>query len=161
MNRGFGRFKGSILKSGNPVEYKYRKDGGAMYSINSGNHYFAGPLHICSLSIIMISIIALLLLISPAFAKADFNQSTSSGDEQNSTQIAYLNGFDEGYKLGGMFIIAMLGNISIAHEYNILVQQHNDFLNETLDEEDAESNWLAKVPITPRAPSKPRDPTDL
>lgn len=162
MNRGFNKFKESILCAGNPVESKYRKDGGSSYSIHSrGQSFGVGVFRTHSLPIILISMVAILLLILPACAKADFNQSASSGTDSSINQSAYLNGFNEGYKLGVLVILAQ-NNATIAEEYNVLVQQHNDLLNKTLSEEDAESNKLAKVPMPSSALSKkPSDPWDL
>ncbi len=108
----------------------------------------------------MIAVIALLFLILPACAKADFNQNASLENDQKVNQSAYLSAFNEGYYLGGLFILAQ-NNATIASKYNFLVQKHNDFLNETLSEEDAESNWLTKVPMPQSAPRKPVDPWEL
>ncbi len=118
------------------------------------------PVQSNRLPIISIFVIAMLILILPACAKADFNQTASSGAESRVNQTVYLKAFDEGYYLGGLYVLAQ-SNATIAQEYNVLIQQHNDLLNRTLSEEDAESNLLAKVPIPARAPRKPVDPWEL
>ncbi len=118
------------------------------------------PVQSNRLPIISIFVIAMLILILPACAKADFNQTVSSGAESRVNQTVYLKAFDEGYYLGGLYVLAQ-SNATIAQEYNVLIQQHNDLLNRTLSEEDAESNLLAKVPIPARAPRKPIDPWEL
>ncbi len=107
-----------------------------------------------------IFIIAMLALILPACAKPDSNQSINQ-----TNQTMYLNGFDEGYKLGVLAVLAQ-SNTTIAQEYNALVQQHNDLLNKTLSAEGAKAKLLAKVPLSipaaaSEAPAKPSDPWDL
>ncbi len=149
MNRGFNEFKESILGVKREVES------------NSRSHCVGeGSLLTCSLLIMLISIIAMLVITLPACSKADFNQNASSGADSNTSQTAYLKGFDEGYYLGGLYVLAQ-SNATIAEEYDVLVQQHNDLLNKTLSEENAESNLLAKVPIPAIAPRKPVDPWEL
>lgn len=98
-----------------------------------------------------ILIIAMLALVLPACAKVDINQT------------AYISGFDEGYRLGALSILAQ-SNATAAQEYNTLVQQHNDQLNKTLGSKGSKARLLAKVPIPamkPQTPAKPRDPWDL
>ena len=147
MNQGFNEFKETILSAEKPVEFKELKE---------------GSFRTYSLPIISISIIAILLLILPACAKADFNSSANLGTNTsiNQSASAYLSGFDEGYRLGVLVVLAQ-SNATIAEEYNILVQQHNDLLNKTFSEEKANSNLLAKVPIPSMAPKKPYDPWEL
>lgn len=165
MNRRSGKFKEGISNAGSPAENWHRKDSGASYSNCSRNHYLGdGSMRTYGL-LIMISVIALLVLIPFACGKADFSLNASSEDSpsiknQSVNQTGYLSGFNEGYYLGGLFVIAQ-SNATIAEEYNFLVQKHNDFINKTLSEEGAESNRLAKVPMPSMAPSKPRDPWDL
>lgn len=165
MNRGFIKFKEGISNARSPAEYGHRKDDGAAYRICKRNHYFGEGLLRASSLLVMISMIALLVMILPTYAKADFSQNASSDDspgikDPGINQTGYLSGFNEGYYLGGLFVLAQ-SNATIAEEYNFLVQKHNDFINKTLSEETAESNLLAKVPIPSMAPSKPRDPWEI
>jgi len=140
MNKGFNKLEEDILSSKKLAEFKDR-----------------------NLPIISISILVMLFLVLPACAKADFNSSTNLGTDTsiNQSASAYLSGFNEGFQLGGMFVIALEGNSTIAEEYNVLVQQHNDLLNKTLGAEKAESNLLSKVPIPSTAPKKSYDPWEI
>ncbi len=162
MSRGFNRFKENILCAGNPAESKHRMDGGASYSNYSRGRSFSMEAFCTQgLMILLISVIAMLLLTFPVYSKADFNQNASMAVDHSINQSAYgsayLSGFNEGYKLG-VFAMLAQNNATIAREYNVLVQQHNELLNRTLSEEDAESNMLAEVPIPISVPKKPVDP---
>ncbi len=99
-----------------------------------------------------IFIIAMLALILPACAKLDSNQTM------------YLSGFNEGYRLGVLSVLAQ-SNSTAAQEYNALVQQHNDRLNKTLSPQDVKNKLLALVPIptikVPAVQAKPQDPWDI
>ncbi len=102
----------------------------------------------------------MLVIALPACSKADFSQNESLKADPSNNQTAYLNGFNEGYYLGGLLVLAQ-SNATIAMEYNALVQRHNDLLNKTLGKEKAESNLLTMMPIPARAPRKPVDPWEL
>lgn len=161
MNRGFSKSKECKLGEENPFGSKYRKELDESNGVRNRMHPSGdGVFHRHNLPV-LISIIAIAVLILPASAKADFNTSANSSANTSIDHNAYLNGFDEGYKLGVMVVLAQ-GNATIAEEYNVLVQQHNDLLNKTLSEENAESNLIAKVPMPSTAPAKkPYDPWEL
>ncbi|MFB3766515.1 MAG: hypothetical protein ACE14P_14885 [Methanotrichaceae archaeon] len=160
MYRGFNELKESTSVVKRPIDSNHRTEGNASYDIHSSKSRCIreGSLRTYGLPIILISIIAMLAITLPGCANADLNQSLKAGSGSN--QTTYLDGFNEGYYLGGLFVLAQ-SNATFAEKYNVLIQQHNDFLNKTLSREEAESNLLTTVPIPAIAPKKPVDPWEI